>query len=182
MNLKRGVLLSVAALMVGSVAVVGCTREHDTGTEDGSAVVDEACSNEADAPEAADAADDDATSSTVFAAQRRGREGPEGRGREGPGGPRQGWGPGGPEGPRQGWGEGPRGRGQGRGRMHGRRGQGRGRRGPGGRGRGQGPGGMGPGGMGEQRRLEREVRPWVRAVWAELMTLVEQARGRGEGP
>jgi hypothetical protein len=138
-------------------------------------VVNEACSTSAEAPEATD---DDA-SSAVFTAQPGGREGPEGpRPGWGPGGPeepRQGWGPGGPEGPREEWGEEARGRGQRRGRpegMRGRRGHGRGRRGEG---RARGPR---TGQQGEMRRLEREVRPWVRAVWAQLMALVEQARSR----
>jgi hypothetical protein len=161
MNLKRGVLLSVAALMMGLVGVVACTQAHEDTAQ--GATVDEACTNAAQAPEATN---DDA-SRAVFTGQPGGREGPEG--------PRPGWGPGGPEGPREDWGEEARGRGQRRGRpegMRGRRGHGRGRRGEG---RAREPRAAG---QGELKRLEREVRPWVRAVWTELMALVEQARSR----
>ena len=175
MNLKRGALLSVAALMMGVVGVVGFTREHE-GTAPGEpAAVDEACSNAAEAPQATD----DDPSRAVLTEQPEGDDGPqgprEGWGPGGPEGPQQGWAAGGPEGPREGWGEEARGRGQRRGRpegMRGRRGHGRGRRGEG---RAREPR---TARQGDMRRLEREVRPWVRAVWAQLMALVEQARSR----
>ncbi len=189
MNLKRGVLLSVAALMVGSVGVLACTRERVEAAHDESAAVDEACRDDDEAP---GAGGDDAPA-TVTAAHRGDHDGAEGEGPgwfpEGPGegsgarGQGPGWEDrGGPEGPRgdrvEGRGRGGRGRGQ-PGETRGRRGHRRGRRGAGGR--GQRP----QGGQGGERRfggMEREVRPWLRALWEEIRVLTQGARGGDQGP
>jgi hypothetical protein len=204
MNLKRGVLLSVAALMVGSVGVLACTRAHEDTAHDETAAVDEACRDhdEASGPRGDDAP---ATMSAAHRGDPNG-EGPEGQDpgwfSEGPGegsraqGPGQGWGPqgpegpyrewdgrGGPEGPRQGWDEarGRDGRGRGQpGEMRGRRGHHRGRRGAGGR--GQRPQGGEQGGGRRFGGMEREIRPWLRALWEEVMALAQGTRGRDQGP
>jgi len=192
MNLKRGLLLSVAALMVGSVTVIACTREHeDTAGDEAAQVGDECGDNQAeDEGPGAGAGqepgmDADDAPATV-PADYRGDQGAQGD--EGPGGPDPGWGLGGPEGPRRAWGEERRRGGHGRGRPgrgHGRRGHRRGNRGGNGRGRWQQGGGPPGGRQGGGRRfggMEREVRPWLRGLWQEIMALAEQARGRDEGP
>src|SRR5271166_1434949 len=68
MNLKRKALLSVAALMVCSVAVVACTRPHEDTAPAEAAVVDEACGDDDEAPGAT-------TDDVSTASHREGRKG-----------------------------------------------------------------------------------------------------------
>ncbi len=192
MNLKRGVLLSVAALTVGSVGVLACTRERVATAGSEAASVEEACRHDNEAP-----------SGDTAAAFHRGDRGgqdvedpgwfPEGpgadprdpRGGAGPQepqGPPPGWdGREGPDGPQRGWGEergrGGRGRG-GPGEARGRRGhRGGGRRG--GHARGQRADGRGQGPFGG---MDREMRPWLRELLEQIMALAQGGRGRDQGP
>lgn len=196
MNLKRGVLLSVAALAVGSVGVLACTREREATVRDEAASVDE-CRHDEDAT----AASVDGARTMMPAVHRGDQAGeraegggwfPQGPG-PGPQDPGQGWDPEQPEGPPPGWdGRGgregqPRGWGEERGRggqgrerggeMRGRRGHRRGRRG----GNERGQGGR-HGGGGQLGGMEREMRPWLRALLEQIMALAQGNRGRDQGP